>query len=389
VIFENLTIRGSEAALRIEGGGEAVLRHVRLASPGTAFAQAPGSTARGEDLEVLCGEHAVGAAAAKVAGGLLSGLRIDGAHFKATDLTVLGPCRRSVELTRSDVELSRVTVTGAREAGIHMIDSMVHLQTASVAQIGGGAAGLFEASSKLDGHDIRISGGEEGILLRSGESNLDGVEISGSGATGYASVKGSHVLAHAHLVGPFREAALSALNGTVVKATAVDVTKTGAAGLLAIRSTVDIDGMQVDAAHTDSDGDFGHAFLLQRSRGKLKSVRATHADGAAIYASGIEADVTVDGCEADQVATGVTVVLNAHLDVRGLHVSNAPLGIMANGEGSVAIRDSSLHALVGVIACQGSTVAEELGVEIKADARRRTCTDDALDVAWRAVLRAP
>jgi hypothetical protein len=257
-----------------------------------------------------------------------------------------------------------------------------------VTHIETGAAAFFEASSHVEVHDLKTFGGEDGVLLRSGDTNIDGLEVSGSGVSGYAAVKGTHVLTRAHFNGPFREAAMSVLNSASVKAKAIDVTHAGSAGLLAIHGHVDIDGMHVDGARADHDGDFGHSFMLQRSKGTLRALRATHADGAAIYASGIEAEATIDGCDADEVATGATVVLNAHLDIKGLHVSNAPLGIMANGEGSVAIRDSSIHAFVGVLACQGSTVAEELGVEIKADSRRRTCTDDALDLAWRSVLKA-
>jgi hypothetical protein len=375
VVLENLTIRGTESALRVESG-DVVLRRVRVASPGTALGLAAGSVGRAEDVEVVCGGQAP------------SGVRVDGARFTAADLSVTGPCRRSVELSKAEADLSRVAVVGSREAGIHGIDSNLRLQTAAVTQLQTGAAGLFEAGSHVEVHDLKTSGGEDGVLLRHGETSIDGLDTSGGGVAGYAAVKGTHVLTHARFNGPFREAAMSVLNGAFVKASGVDVVHAGGAGLMAVRARVEIDGMRVDGARTDSDGDFGHAFLLQRSQATLRKVRASHADGAAIYASGMEADVSVDGCEADQVATGATVVLNAHADVRGLHVTNAPLGIMANGEASMAIRDSSLHALVGIMACQGSTVAEELGVEIKADARRRICSDDALDVAWRSVFKA-
>src|ERR1700722_889165 len=43
VVLENVTIRGSEGGLIVEGAGNLILRHVRLASAGAALSLAAGS----------------------------------------------------------------------------------------------------------------------------------------------------------------------------------------------------------------------------------------------------------------------------------------------------------------------------------------------------------
>jgi hypothetical protein len=375
VVIESLAVLGTDGAVRLEAGAEATFRHSRIEGPGISIAAASGSSLTTEDISVSC----------PPAG--FAGIRVEAGKLVARDLTVRGPCRRNIDVNESDAEFRNVVVSGGDEAGLHDVGGTVVIRGLKVSDVGSGAAGLFAAKSHLDAQDVDVSGGEEGVLLRGGESHFENVVISASSGVGFASVTGASTLTHARLIGPFREAALSSLSGDSLTASDIGVEDAGVAGLLAVKSQVNVTSMRVHGIRTDRDGDFGHGFVFQRARGSLRSVSVARAAGAAIYASGMGANAQVDGCEADEVAAGATAVMDARVTIRRLQLSNAAVGVMASGDSLVQIADSSIHALVGMLACDGSHVDEMEGVKTSGGVKRRACSDEAVGSAWQDVLR--
>lgn len=377
VTIEALTITGIEAAVRVVSHGHLTARHLRAEGPGKVVFVEEGASLETSDLQVRCDK------------GGLAGVYVVGGNWKAERVAVTGACRRGVELLNATVDLSRLSILGAREAGFHALTSTLKVTDLIVDEIDKAAPAFFEARSKSDLHMVSIHGGEEALLLRGGDTFVDGLTVTGTSASAVAAIGGNHVVAHVNATGPFQQAALSALVGSFLTATDVTVTAAGSTGLLALRAKVDIDRMTVEQAHSDGDGDNGHGMVLERTEAKLRHLRVTHSDGAAVYASGADSTLDLLGCEGDKVASGVMLALGAQARVGDLHVSNAPMGVVAINGSRLRIGDSTVDALVGMLVCKGSSIIEEPGFVVRADLRRRTCDDENLGAAWNNILTLP
>jgi len=378
VRVEGLTVRGAETAISVEPDASLVLRHARLESAGTGIAIAARASAVIEDTTAVCSAESKGAAAVRVEG-----------QLQATGLDVSGPWRRGIDATSATVTLSGVTMRDAEAASIHAVDSTLHLSDVDLSTTHAGAAGVFAARCHLTGEKLKLSGGEEGFLLRDGDTRIDGLTATRISSSAFAAVGGTESVQHADLTGPFSEAAISALNGSSVSVSDVDVHAGGAVGLLAVNARVEASSMRVDGARCDRDGDFGHGFALEKSTGTFRDIQVTHAEGAAIYASDERSRGQVDGCVASEVAVGAMAVLEANLSLSRCDLKSTSIGALATGHARIVLSGGELHAPVGVMACVGSTIETGGGIVLTAPVPRQSCRDESLEKTWRRGSGAP
>lgn len=370
---------GGAEALTVDGAGEGCGLVVR----GTARLSAvvvrneradvvrvlPGASLSGEDVSLACG----GEVAA-------TGLRVSGAAHLVR-LAVDGPCRRSVDVAGAHLSLEGATLTGAAETGVRVVDGVLDWTggRVSLAPTAAGAAGLFAARSRVTVRDVAFVGGEQGVLTRGGRTTLADVTVEGARAAGLAFVQGHATVERAHLSGPFSHAAVLAAESPKVVLRQLEVTTAGAAGLLAVRSSVEVEGMQVAALACDREGDFGHALVFERSQATVLHLVVTDAPGALVWASASQ--VTVTGATGERVALGLAATGGAEVTARlvGLSTPGA-VGVLAWGSSRVVL-DRPISAQVEAAACAGSTVTEAVvGQPVRA------CTDEALAHGWRQAL---
>jgi hypothetical protein len=375
VTLEKLRVVGAPAALSLTKGGSATLRSVDVESQGIGLDLAEGSTAIVEDSSFRCAANERPGTAVRVRG-LLNLARTE----------VGGKCRRGVDVDRGVAELHRLTVHGPEEAGVHGIDCQLRLSDLAVDTVGEKGAGLFAARGRIDATNLHMQGGEEGVLLRDSQARLEGLRAEGNRMAALALIGGAATLTEGRLTGPFHEGALSALDGSVLTAAKVRIEAAGVAGLFAVGARVDVSSMEVEGPRTDGDGDYGHGFVLTRSRGTLRDIRVTDAEGAAVYVTNETSAVDVDGCQARSLGAGVVSTMHAHVRTRNLEVADGLVGLLAMRGGEIDTGDGTLRAATGVATCAGSVVKETGRLILKSTRPRVSCGEADGGVPWHRVF---
>jgi hypothetical protein len=373
VDLRDLTVEGQTGVL-LRTKGQLRLDGIAINSGGTAVAVYEGGTLN-VHASTLTG-HGVPTSTCDAV------LLVQGGTLNASALQVAGACVRGVELHDSTAEVTGLTATGATRTAFEAVDSKVRLSDSRLTVQNHDYAAVFAAHSTVQGSKLDIDGGLQGVLLRGGEAEFNGMHVRDSTGAGVSLVAASSlVLRNTVLAGPFRQAALFLAQGSRANAEHLDIQRAGVAGVLAIRSSYSQTGGTVSGARPDDGGDFGHGIIFERSSGVIEGVVLTDCAGSAIYASHSESSVRVDHLQASSVQAVVAAVDGAHVTVLNSTATASEVGLYATGRSVVAVESSLIHTHVGVSTCDEGRVLVGSAVTLDAGLQRSRCPGDPQSVA--------
>ena len=309
VQLRDVRLRGQpDAAVDCEAGARCELSQVRIES---SFAQASGVRGGGEVL--------------------IDGVEISGPFRRALDV--------SGSLTGRELFVHGA-VTGLQAAG-----AKVTLRAARFEDLRGTC--IFGARGTLALTGLEVSGCEAGIEVREGEQvELRDAEIARCIRVAISSTEAKIVGRDLLVQGPSRDGAVMISGGSL---SLVDTRfhNPGPTGIAARLAKVHLQGLTVEGARMDRDGDFGDGLFLYDSELSGQGLLARSCEGAAIEAQlgkGRIAELEVE--RAGQAA--LVLEHGATLDVDGLLATGGQgAGLACIEHSSAHLRASSLRGLAG------------------------------------------
>jgi len=212
----------------------------------------------------------------------------------------------------------------------------VERSTATFARLhltGNGEAGLYFVGSKVRASECDFEGNAYGVLGE-GPSTLDlgSSRFHGNVRAGVAVVSTATTLKDNQLVGPFYEAAVTAIHCDPVKLSGNRTTAAGAVGLKFIASKAVLSGGSVEGARSDAQGLEGNGLYAYHSTIDAAGLHIDATKGVGV--SVIGGSVSLRHCEirhsteaAASVSSGGTLTLSDTL------VADAPVGVFVEPDG--------------------------------------------------------
>jgi hypothetical protein len=203
---------------------------------------------------------------------------------------------------------------------------------------GHGIAGLYFVGSQVKVSGSEFEGNEYGVLA-AGPSSLD---LSASrfhdvGRAGIALVSTSGTVKDATLVGPFSEAALTAIHSDAVDVAAVHVSVAGEIGLKFVNSRGAVDGASVEGVRPATGGLGGNGLYSYQSKLVVDGLRIDGVQGVGVHVAGGAvslARTTITNCSEGAAYVGSSGSLRL---VDSL-VGDSPVGILVDPDASADVK---------------------------------------------------